>query len=152
MKFIEQIYNWFEAATPAPTPANATTQLGCHIEECIETIEALNSGTDLSALHELADKLKAMNDQESIAFLINVNHVELNDGLCDTVVTATGSSHHIGYVTDKSLEQVISSNWSKFEDGKPVRDKNGKIQKGVNFFRPDLTPYSIPKILKTTEE
>ena len=44
------------------------------------------------------------------------------------------------------LELINSNkNWktyfSKFEDGKPVFDANGKITKGKNYTPPDLTSY-----------
>ena len=37
-----------------------------------------------------------------------------------------------------ALDEVNRSNYSKFEDGKAVRDEHGKIAKGKDYFRADL--------------
>lgn len=40
-----------------------------------------------------------------------------------------------------SFEEVNRSNWSKFVDGKPVFDENGKIKKGDGYTPPDLSKF-----------
>jgi len=37
------------------------------------------------------------------------------------------------------LTEVNRSNWSKFVDGKPLFDENGKIKKGPGYSKPDLS-------------
>jgi hypothetical protein len=42
-----------------------------------------------------------------------------------------------------ALKEVDDSNWSKFEDGKPVFDANGKIKKGRHYQAPQLEKYLL---------
>jgi predicted HAD superfamily Cof-like phosphohydrolase len=67
--------------------------------------------------------------------------IELLDSLADQIVTAIGVAHMFGFDISGALAEVNRSNFSKFEDGKPVFDANGKITKGKNYTPPELTPY-----------
>lgn len=40
-----------------------------------------------------------------------------------------------------ALQEVNRSNWSKFENGEPIFDENGKIKKGPNYRPPDLSKF-----------
>ena len=40
-----------------------------------------------------------------------------------------------------ALAEVNKSNWSKFKDGAPVFDGNGKIAKADGYFKPDLAKF-----------
>lgn len=57
---------------------------------------------------------------------------------CDQIVTALGVGYMFGFDMQLALAEVVRSNWSKFENGKPVFDDNGKIKKGVNYTPPQL--------------
>nr|DAE07514.1 MAG TPA: NTP-PPase-like protein [Podoviridae sp. ctnCN2] len=48
----------------------------------------------------------------------------------------------MGYDLHAALEVVNASNWSKFEDGQPVFDEQGKIQKGKNYRAPSLEAFA----------
>lgn len=48
----------------------------------------------------------------------------------------------MGYDPHAALEVVNASNWSKFEDGQPVFDEQGKIQKGKNYRAPSLEAFA----------
>lgn len=37
--------------------------------------------------------------------------------------------------------QILRSNLSKFKDGAPVFDENGKIAKADGYFKPDLAKF-----------
>ena len=63
------------------------------------------------------------------------------DALADGIVTATGMAHMAGMDIVGALGEVNRSNWSKFEDGKPVFNENGKIAKGKDYSKPELKPY-----------
>ena len=42
-----------------------------------------------------------------------------------------------------ALDEVNRSNFSKFVNGKPVFDENGKIKKGANYKEPDLKRFTL---------
>ena len=62
--------------------------------------------------------------------------------LCDQVFTAIGVAYMMGYDIAGALEEVCCSNESKFEDGGPVFDADGKIAKGRNYTTPDLKRFT----------
>lgn len=64
------------------------------------------------------------------------------DALCDLIVTCVGLAYMMGYDLHAALEVVNASNWSKFEDGQPVFDEQGKIQKGKNYRAPSLEAFA----------
>ena len=51
------------------------------------------------------------------------------------------ASHMFGLDIEGALAEVIRSNYSKFVDGKPVFDANGKIAKPATYSPPDLTAF-----------
>lgn len=44
---------------------------------------------------------------------------------------------------EKAFMEVHRSNMSKLENGNPVYNDAGKIQKGSGYFKPDLTPFLV---------
>ena len=71
----------------------------------------------------------------------DVDRTELLDALCDQIVTAVGVAHMFGLDIEGALAEVTRSNYSKFVDGAPVFDANGKIAKPATYSKPDLTPF-----------
>lgn len=134
---INSIKGWFEQAVPNPTDKNRAVQIGCHLEETEEMIESLRGG-GLNSLHGLAHYYKAIHDGVTPT---EPNRKELLDALCDQIVTAVGVGHMFGLDVEAALAEVNRSNWSKFVDGKPVFDANGKIAKPATYTPPDLTPF-----------
>ena len=61
--------------------------------------------------------------------------------MCDQIVTAIGVGYMLDFDMVGALTEVNSSNWSKFEDGEPIFDENGKIAKGKDYFKPELAKY-----------
>ena len=147
LKGIAQTKNWFELAVPRPIPKNVTTQLGCHFEEVVEMMEGFK-GTNritqamftqaMTSLHGLALHLKADKDGSCIEV---VDRKEVLDGIGDQLVTGTGLAHMLGFEIIGALDEINASNFSKFVYGLPIFDKDLKIQKGPNFFKPNLTPF-----------
>ncbi|MFA7188482.1 MAG: nucleoside triphosphate pyrophosphohydrolase family protein [Sphaerochaetaceae bacterium] len=137
---------WFEKAVPEPTGKNFSTQLGVHLEEVAEMLQALEGRTPavvhllqdaISALDTLGEQCKA--DQNSVDV---VDPLEMLDGICDQIVTATGVAHMLGYDVVAAMTEVNASNFSKFDaEGQPIFNENQKIMKGPNYFKPDLAPY-----------
>ena len=67
---------------------------------------------------------------------------EVADALTDILYVTYGAGHAFGINLDKCFEEVQNSNMSKLgEDGKPIYNEAGKVMKGPNYFKPDLSKY-----------
>ena len=72
----------------------------------------------------------------------NKDLLEVADALTDILYVTYGAGHAFGIDLDKCFEEVQSSNMSKLgEDGKPIYSESGKVLKGSNYFKPDLTKF-----------
>ena len=68
--------------------------------------------------------------------------VEVADALTDILYVTYGAGHAFGINLDKCFEEVQNSNMSKLgENGKPIYNEHGKVMKGPNYFKPDLTKF-----------
>ena len=82
---------------------------------------------------ELEELTEAMQDK---------NLLEVADALTDILYVTYGAGHAFGIDLDKCFEEVQNSNMSKLgEDGKPIYNESGKVMKGPNYFKPDLSKY-----------
>ena len=64
---------------------------------------------------------------------------EVADALTDILYVTYGAGHAFGINLDKCFKEVQNSNMSKLgEDGKPIYNKDGKVMKGPNYFKPNL--------------
>ena len=67
---------------------------------------------------------------------------EVVDALTDILYVTYGAGHAFGVNLDKCFEEVQKSNMSKLgEDGKPIYNESGKVMKGPNYFKPDLSKF-----------
>ena len=67
---------------------------------------------------------------------------EVADALTDILYVTYGAGHAFGIDLDKCFEEVQNSNMSKLgENGKPIYNESGKVMKGPNYFKPDLSKY-----------
>ena len=67
---------------------------------------------------------------------------EVADALTDILYVTYGAGHAFGIDLDKCFDEVQNSNMSKLGvDGKPIYNENGKVMKGPNYFKPDLSKY-----------
>ena len=72
----------------------------------------------------------------------NNDLLEVADALTDILYVTYGAGHAFGIDLDKCFEEVQNSNMSKLgEDGKPIYNEAGKVMKGPNYFKPDLSKY-----------
>ena len=72
----------------------------------------------------------------------NENLLEVADALTDILYVTYGAGHAFGIDLDKCFDEVKNSNMSKLgEDGKPIYNEFGKVMKGPNYFKPDLTKF-----------
>ena len=142
-RMIDNITLWHKRARPEVKHRDFDVQLGCHIEEFVEMIDALNIEWDydkslrdaINALSDYADDLKS--GERTIDSL--VDRKELLDSLADQVVTAVGVAHCAKMDMVAACQEVNDSNWSKFNyKGFPEFDDNGKIKKGERYRKPNL--------------
>ena len=67
---------------------------------------------------------------------------EVADALTDILYVTYGAGHAYGINLDKCFEEVQNSNMSKLGlDGKPIYNEKGKVMKGPNYFKPNLTKF-----------
>jgi predicted HAD superfamily Cof-like phosphohydrolase len=67
---------------------------------------------------------------------------EVADALTDILYVTYGAGHAFGIDLDRCFEEVQNSNMSKLgEDGKPIYNEAGKVMKGPNYFKPDLSKF-----------
>ena len=67
---------------------------------------------------------------------------EVADALTDILYVTYGAGHAFGINLDKCFEEVQNSNMSKLGlDGKPIYNDKGKVMKGPNYFKPDLSKF-----------
>ena len=67
---------------------------------------------------------------------------EATDALTDILYVTYGAGHAFGVNLDKCFDEVQKSNMSKLgENGKPIYNEAGKVMKGPNYFKPDLSKF-----------
>ena len=138
MNELQRIKEWFEIATPNPTEAQKSIQLGVHMEEFAEMLYAIDLPDYASDIDLIGTGFKTGYDE----FLnLNIDKTELLDSLVDQIVTAIGVAHMFGFDVEGAIKEVNRSNYSKFEDGSPVFNEHGKIAKGKNYTPPNLNPF-----------
>ncbi len=82
---------------------------------------------------ELEEFKEAMNKKDLI---------EVADALTDILYVTYGAGHAFGINLDNCFEEVQNSNMSKLgKDGKPIYNESGKVMKGPNYFKPDLSKF-----------
>ena len=82
---------------------------------------------------ELSELTDAMNNKDLL---------EVADALTDILYVTYGAGHAFGIDLDKCFDEVQNSNMSKLdENGKTIYNENGKVMKGPNYFKPDLSKF-----------
>ena len=72
----------------------------------------------------------------------NNDLLEVADALTDILYVTYGAGHAFGIDLDKCFDEVQNSNMSKLdENGQPIYNESGKVMKGPNYFKPDLTKF-----------
>ena len=86
----------------------------------------------ISLIREELDELKEAMDSKDL--------LEVADALTDLLYVTYGAGHAFGIDLDKCFEEVQNSNMSKLgKDGKPIYNEFGKVMKGPNYFKPNLS-------------
>jgi predicted HAD superfamily Cof-like phosphohydrolase len=87
------------------------------------------------------DLIKEELEELNTAFK-NKDLLEVADALTDILYVTYGAGHAFGIDLDKCFEEVQASNMSKLgKDGKPIYNDAGKVMKGPNYFKPNLSKY-----------
>ena len=74
--------------------------------------------------------------------LDNKDIKEVADALTDILYVTYGAGHAFGINLDKCFQEVQNSNMSKLDpNGKPIYNEKGKVMKGPNYFKPDLSKF-----------
>ena len=81
---------------------------------------------------------------ELIEAIKNKDLLEVADALTDILYVTYGAGHAFGINLDKCFEEVQNSNMSKLdENGEPIYNEAGKVMKGPNYFKPDLSKFIL---------
>ena len=68
--------------------------------------------------------------------------LEVADALTDILYVTYGAGHAFGINLDNCFSEVQNSNMSKLgTDGKPIYNEAGKVMKGPNYYKPDLSKF-----------
>ena len=68
--------------------------------------------------------------------------LEVADALTDILYVTYGAGHAFGIDLDKCFDEVQNSNMSKLdENGKPIYNEYGKVMKGPNYYKPNLSKF-----------
>ena len=85
-------------------------------------------------IKEELDELKQAIDNKDL--------LEVADALTDILYVTYGAGNAFGIDLDKCFEEVQNSNMSKLgKDGRPIYNDSGKVMKGPNFYKPDLSKF-----------
>ena len=80
--------------------------------------------------------------EELTEAMTNKDLLEVADALTDILYVTYGAGHAFGIDLDKCFDEVQNSNMSKLgENGKPIYNDSGKVMKGPNYFKPDLSKF-----------
>ena len=87
-------------------------------------------------INEELDELKTAIEKKDIK--------EVADALTDILYVTYGAGHAFGINLDKCFDEVQNSNMSKLDPkGKPIYNDQGKVMKGPNYFKPNLSKFLI---------
>lgn len=114
---------------------------GLPVKDAPDISDPKTNALRVNLLQEEVDELKEALEQGDM--------VEVLDALTDIqyVLDGTYLSFGLQDVKTPAFEEVQRSNMSKLgEDGKPiVREEDGKILKGPNYFKPDIAQFISKK-------
>ena len=93
-------------------------------------------------INDLRVNLIAEELEELRVAIKNKDLKETVDALTDILYVTYGAGHAFGIDLDKCFEEVQKSNMSKLDEyGKPIYNDSGKVMKGPNYFKPNLSKF-----------
>ena len=88
----------------------------------------------IDLIKEELDELKEAIDSKDL--------LEVAYALTDILYVTYGAGHAFGINLDKCFDEVQNSNMSKLDkNGKPIYNEAGKVMKGPNYLKPDLSKF-----------
>ena len=91
---------------------------------------------------ELRYDLMKEENEEYLDAVKDKNIVEVADALGDMLYILCGTiiEHGMASLIEKVFDEIHESNMSKLgENGKPIYREDGKVMKGPNYFKPDIS-------------
>ena len=117
-----------------------------HVEKFHDTFGITNKyqpkavvGEDIIALRH---RLMSEENEEYLEAAKAGDLVEVADALGDMMYILCGTilSHGMQNIIEEIFEEIQASNMSKLgADGKPIYREDGKVMKGPNYFRPNIS-------------
>ena len=102
----------------------------------------LKSSFSTEKINDLRYNLVKEELEELKQAIDNKDLLEVADALTDILYVTYGAGHAFGIDLDKCFEEVQNSNMSKLGDnGKPIYNDAGKVMKGPNYYKPDLSKF-----------
>lgn len=143
---LDAIQEWQQIVRPNASEKHTSLALGIFLEEVGELLEEFTQVTfaesndptlpsAASDLKKLASNLKA---NQTLVVLTKDCRKNTVKELADVIVTAVGLGQVLKLEVPAACERVNLSNYSKFVDGKPIYDANGKATKGPNYKEANL--------------
>lgn len=135
---------WLKACGKEPGPDTLSVQIGVDLEETAELLRCLRVSKEGWArlLERLVIDLESLGNELKqgglVAHFPTHLRTDVLDALCDREVTGNGVAYLAGFDKDGADQEVLRSNESKFESGKPVIMPGGKIGKGKDYSPPNL--------------
>ncbi len=136
MNELLRTFNWQSKITQTPTDKTKMVAIGCMIEEIAETYKAMSLIDESKKQEILGTEFKTGKKPYTD---LAIDRCLLLDGLCDIIVTCIGVAYMFDLDINTAIARINDSNYSKFVDGVPVFDDNGKVKKGPNYIPPDLS-------------
>ena len=113
---------------------NFMQTFGQEVKSSPSLSSAKTNGLRYNLIKEELDEFKQALDNNDL--------LEVADALTDILYVTYGAGHAFGINLDACFEEVQNSNMSKLgEDGKPIYNEQGKVMKGPNYFKPDLSKF-----------
>lgn len=137
MSEIKQVTDWIDAAGQEPSVRNVANYAAFVLSECSEMLNTLCFYEDANNLENLSKQIRVGIFDNRIG---NVDHVQLLDDAADVVWTGVGLMHMLSDAQG-AFNEVVASNYSKFEGGVCQLDATGKVVKGPSYFKPDLAKF-----------
>ena len=102
----------------------------------------IKSGLSSERINSLRISLISEELEELKKAISEKNVEEVADALTDILYVTYGSGHAFGIDLDKCFNEVQESNMSKLDtNGKPIFNEYGKVMKGPNYFKPNLSKF-----------
>ena len=102
------------------------------------------SGLSNEKINSLRISLISEELEELKKAILDNDITEVADALTDILYVTYGAGHAFGINLDKCFNEVQESNMSKLgKDKKPIYNEFGKVMKGPNYFKPDLSKFLI---------